>query len=799
MYKQVWTSGLGILLILALTVGAAERPETNNARLVAMSLELADKLDARRTQAYYDLLTTTSPAQRRLNESDQIELMFIDELQHPRFYCVQNINAARTISTDDIWPGGSAGLSLTGTGTYLGKLAVWDGGGVRATHQEFGGRVVQMDGAGDTHYHATHVAGTMIAAGIRSNAKGMSFQAMIGAYDWGNDESEMALAAGNDLNISNHSYSTVTGWRYDDGWYWYGDLDIDRAEDYGFGFYSYGTRDIDEIAYNAPYYLVFKSAGNDRGEGPSSGTEHYVNDGGWVLSTEARDRDGGTTGYDCIAWTANAKNIMTIGSINDISGGYSTPGGVNMTSYSCWGPTDDGRIKPDIVANGTSLYSAMDGSDTHYGYLGGTSMSSPNAAGSANLLIRHFEATHSDVTPLAATVKALIIHTADEAGSYDGPDYKFGWGLMNSREAAELISDDVTEPVRILEANLTDGQSDVYPITNAAGEPIRVTVVWTDVPGTPPSWSLDPTDLMLVNDLDIRLEHLGTSTIYEPYILDPANPSSAATTGDNFRDNVEMIHIASPMVGDYELTISHKGSLASPQNYTLVTSVAMDICVDVDEDGICVQEDNCPTMANPLQEDSDSDDVGDACDNCPDTSNPDQFDSDLDDVGDECDGCPYDGNKSDPGECGCYFEETDTDGDTVPDCVDICPGYDDTEDPDLDGVPSGCDNCPDMNNPDQKDDNGNQIGDVCETCCRDRVGNSNGVGGDEPTIGDISTMIDALFIGGDPGVIVCLPEADVNQSGGIDPQPGDVTIGDISTLIDYLFITGPSQGLPNCL
>jgi len=84
-------------------------------------------------------------------------------------------------------------------------------------------------------------------------------------------------------------------------------------------------------------------------------------------------------------------------------------------------------------------------------------------------------------------------------------------------------------------------------------------------------------------------------------------------------------------------------------------------------------------------------------------------------------------------------------------------------------------------------------------CCLGRVGDANGVGGDEPTIGDISTMIDALFIGGDPGVIACLAEADINQSGGIHPQPGDITIGDISTLIDYLFITGPSLGLADCL
>jgi hypothetical protein len=439
----------------------------------------------------------------------------------------------------------------------------------------------------------------------------------------------------------------------------------------------------------------------------------------------------------------------------------------------------------------------MDGSNTDYGSLGGTSMSSPNASGSANLLIRHYEATHSNLTPLAATLKALIIHTADESGAYAGPDYRAGWGVMNSRKAAELISDDRTEPVRILEAVLDNGEADVYPLASDGTEPLRVTVVWTDPEGTPPPTSLNPTNLMLVNDLDIRLEHIGSSTVYEPYILDPTNPPAAATTGDNFRDNVEMIHLAAPLTGAYELTITHKGSLATSQNYTIITSTPLLICVDVDEDGVCIPEDNCPSVANEGQEDSDADGVGDACDNCPNTPNSSQIDSDLDGVGDECDGCPYDVNKLEPGDCGCYQLETDSDGDSVPDCVDICPGFDDNVDPDGDAVPSGCDNCPDLANLDQADENNNQIGDACETCCQGRVGDANGAGGDEPTISDISTMINMLFVDGTE--VVCVPEADVNKSGGAFPVANDITISDISNLVNYLFIEGSSAGLADCL
>jgi hypothetical protein len=85
-------------------------------------------------------------------------------------------------------------------------------------------------------------------------------------------------------------------------------------------------------------------------------------------------------------------------------------------------------------------------------------------------------------------------------------------------------------------------------------------------------------------------------------------------------------------------------------------------------------------------------------------------------------------------------------------------------------------------------------------CCHGRVGDTNGLGGDVPTIGDVSNLINFLFITNDLTVIPCLAEADVNQSGALDPQPEDITISDISTLIDYLFISGPTgRILPDCL
>ncbi len=479
----------------------------------------------------------------------------------PLYYTTHNEDAAISTSTDHLW---SAPFSVTGEGyDHLGE---WDGGAVRGTHDELIGRVTQVDGATTFSDHATHVAGTLIASGQDTSAKGMAYKATLLAYDWNSDESEMATAASNGMEVSNHSYGYITGWNGSDSWY--GSTSVSSNEAYRFGFYSSQSEDWDNIAYNAPNYLIMKSAGNDRNDNaPSAGTKHSHNGSGTYTDTHNSDGfdDGG---YDTISDAGVAKNILTVGAVNDVAN-YNSPSDVVMSSFSGWGPADDGRIKPDIVGNGVGLRSSLSSSDSSYGRYSGTSMSSPNVAGSLALLQQYYNQTHGGDTMRSATLKALVIHTAEEAGSHMGPDYQYGWGLLNTQKAAQKIEEDSTQN-SMDELTLSDGNSYTRDVVIGAGiSAFKVTIVWTDPAGTPVSAALDPLDKMLVNDLDLKITKGGTN--YYPWKLDRVNPSHAATkTGENDIDNVEQVYIENPTSGTYTITVDHDGVLASDQSFSII-------------------------------------------------------------------------------------------------------------------------------------------------------------------------------------------------------------------------------------
>jgi len=508
------------------------------------------------------------------------ELQYFENGQ-PVYYITKNREAAETISTYKVWPGGSAGLNLTGLGVTLG---IWDGGRVRLTHQEFGGRVSQNDSANSLNDHATHVAGTMIAAGTDPFAKGMAPNAHLRAFDFNFDLTEMAVQAADGLSLSNHSYGIAAGWEWGDwatpdtnNWHWFGDTTINLFEDYKFGFYSNNAKETDELAYSCPGYLMVICASNDRSDNHNG--IHYVFDNDqfkWQKRSTMRYPDSSLNGFGCIPGFAVAKNILTVGAVEDIWFGYSVPGDVDLADFSSCGPTDDGRIKPDIVGNGVLLYSSTATNNTSYEFMSGTSMATPNVSGSVALLNQHYKNTHANAILRSATMKALLIHSADEAGLNNGPDYKFGWGLMNTKKAAQIITDDTAglQGQHIRELVLQDGETIELRISPKGVGTVKVTMVWTDPAGTPPAISLNPTDLMLVNDLDLRVVKNAFGQVYYPYRLNPSTPEDPANTGDNYRDNVEQVKlVSSGSCTRYTIKVSHKGILENGmQPFSLIVT-----------------------------------------------------------------------------------------------------------------------------------------------------------------------------------------------------------------------------------
>lgn len=542
--KQLFT-----LILFSCFIGFLSAQQIDLLEKVRQDRIHIDALHKKKIDAY---LTQPAAARSKQIVHPSFLLVDINENGIPIYKAPLNSGAALTTDVTSL-QNQSLGLNLQGENMVVG---VWDDGVVK-DHIELGNRVLSKEGSSE-QTHATHVTGTIIATGINSAAKGMAPKASATTWDFENDVGEMASLAKSDqrsLLFSNHSYGSVTGWTKVNGvWRWTGDPTISNEEDFRHGFYGIEAQSIDQLAYLAPYYTIVWAAGNDRIE---------VGDG-----THPPDGNGGT-GYDCIIPEAVAKNIITVGAINKVSTYFGASSAV-MSSFSSWGPTDDGRIKPDVVGAGVNLFSLSAGGTNQYTTASGTSMATPNVTGSLMLLQELYSKLHGGNFMKASTLKGLAIHTTKEAGAFDGPDYNYGWGLLDVATAAKVLIQEDNENTFVKELSLTSGQSYAIDLYAQANQKITVTICWTDPQGTPVSYSLDPTNKMLVNDLDVRIVDASNNTQF-PWILNPNTPSGKATTGDNTRDNVEKIEFNNPSGIKYTVIVNHKGNLVNgKQDFSMI-------------------------------------------------------------------------------------------------------------------------------------------------------------------------------------------------------------------------------------
>ena len=436
---------------------------------------------------------------------------------------------------------------LNGEGMTVG---VWDEARARTNHVELIGKVTVGDSTTANSDHGTHVAGTIAAKGVDPKAKGMGTNTLIRTYDWNNDYSEMtaigaatAAQGATKLPVSNHSYGY-------------------NATAADMGRYETECNTLDALAKGLPYYLIFWAAGN-----------------------EQQDYGLPFAGYQSITFTGLAKNIMTVGAANDaVTSGLRDVSKGTIANFSSMGPCDDGRIKPDIVANGVNVYSCVATTTNSYdGTYSGTSMATPNAAGTAALLVQLYKTNFSGQIMRASMLKALMIHTADDVGR-PGPDYQYGWGYMNGKAAADLILShkaSLAAPKMIensvTSSNKTRTTSFVWDGTN----PIRATLVWTDVEGAAQTATNSRTR-NLINDLDLKITAPDGTISYLPYVMPfvgvwtTNSMTNNAVTGTNKVDNVERVDIPAPtQPGTYTVTVGMYGTNAlsgTSQTYSLIVT-----------------------------------------------------------------------------------------------------------------------------------------------------------------------------------------------------------------------------------
>ncbi len=265
-----------------------------------------------------------------------------------------------------------------------------------------------------------------------------------------------------------------------------------------------------------------------------------------------------------------------------------------MAAFSSRGPTDDGRIKPDIVAPGTwilSTYSTMyregysaspnprnnawqsDGwgipVNGFYKYFGGTSMSNPIAAGGATV-VRDYYNKRWGVNASAALVKATLINSAvdlldenndgSDDNDYPIPNVHEGWGRINLAAATDGASLFV-EPT----TGLTTNAGQVYNTTVAASGALKITLVWSDYAST------DTATKNLVNDLDLKVTS-PSGTVYQGNVFS-GGWSQTGGSADR-KNNVEKDYISAAAAGTWTITVKGFNVPNGPQPFALVVDGA---------------------------------------------------------------------------------------------------------------------------------------------------------------------------------------------------------------------------------
>lgn len=382
----------------------------------------------------------------------------------------------------------NSGINYDGSGIMV---AHNDAGGI-TPHIDFKGRFNQNAGPAGSD-HGDHTAGTISGAGNR-------------------DPYAIGMAPGADmfyreypanLNDADNVYATMSARLTSNS--------FSNGCNQG---YTTWSQQLDKDAFDNPLMLHVFSAGNN---GSASCSNNYGAGIGW----------GNITGGH-----KQAKNVVTVGNVTRVDG---------LAPSSSRGPASDGRIKPDIVAVGTQVYSTTDANGPNtYNSKTGTSMSCPGVTGTLAVLMEAYKDLNNGTEAEGALLKGIIQNTADDLGNA-GPDFRFGYGRMNAKRAYEVIED----AVYVMDSVGTGDSVTVNMTIPANTTQARFFIIWAD----PEASTAAARDL--VNDLDLTVEYNNVS--YQPWVLDPtpnaSNLNSLAVRGRDSLNNMEQVTIDNPSAG----------------------------------------------------------------------------------------------------------------------------------------------------------------------------------------------------------------------------------------------------------
>jgi hypothetical protein len=292
------------------------------------------------------------------------------------------------------------------------------------------------------------------------------------------------------------------------------------------------------LSGGAPYRIVW-AAGNER-QGSRCDVEGFGD-------------------YYSTAPPAGAKNHLAIGALNSNDD--------SMTSFSSWGPTDDGRLKPDFCAPGcqaggdNGVTSTDSGGNTAYSTLCGTSMASPTVTGIVALMLEDYRAQFGGPDPRNSTLKVLLAQTATDILDV-GPDYRSGYGSVRATAAIDQMRTGA-----FAERELGHGETLFFTVyVTPADNELKVSVAWDDVPGAPNVVA------GIVNDLDLHV-FSPSGVEHFPWTLDPLSPATPAVrTGRDHVNNIEQVRVDAPEAGGWRIEVRGFDVPSGPQSFSITAS-----------------------------------------------------------------------------------------------------------------------------------------------------------------------------------------------------------------------------------